>query len=145
MVRLETRVVIHRPVAEVFEFTTRFENIPQWVPAVRECRQTTSGPMGVGTTGQEVIPTALWRFTQDWQIIEYEPNRKCVFQTHNRLATTTVEFHFQSAGEGTELRCIDEGRLRGWLRLAEPLVARLVQKNRRRYLSNLKRALETAT
>lgn len=41
-------ITIARPVAEVFAFLARFENLPRWNQAISETRQTTIGRVGAG-------------------------------------------------------------------------------------------------
>ena len=50
MVRVQTSVVISRPVEEVFEVVTNFEKNAQWQPRCLGAKQTSEGPIGVGTT-----------------------------------------------------------------------------------------------
>ncbi len=165
MVRFETRILIQRPVAEVFEFTTRFENIPQWIPQIPGARQTSKGPMGVGTIGREewgrfslrqmaksweiaAMTLMLGNFTWDlrtyrpWEITEYEPNQKCVFLSHSWRLSSTVSFHFRPVEGGTEIYCLDEHQPRGLFRPAEPIMARRFTKGRAFLLGNIKRVLE---
>ena len=41
-------ITIARPIAEVFAFLTRFENVPRWNDAISETRKTSLGPLDVG-------------------------------------------------------------------------------------------------
>ena len=166
MVRFETRIVIQRPVGEVFEFTTPFENIPQWIPQIPGARQTSKGPMGVGTIGREewgrfplrqiaknweivAMTLVLGTLTADlntyraWEITEYEPNQKCVFTSNSWRLSSKVGFHFKPAEGGTELLCTDEHQLHGPFKLAEPIMVRKFPKGREFLLGNLKRVLES--
>lgn len=168
MVRFETRILIQRPIAEVFEFTTRFENIPEWVPGIPGARQTSKGPLGVGTIGREefghfplrqiaknweivAMTLILGRFTADlrtyrrWEITEYELNQKCVFRDHTWRLSSIVSFHFKPVEGRTEIWCLDEHQLHGLFALGEPVMARRFPKGREFLLGNLKRILETGS
>ncbi len=50
MVRVETSVVVERPVEELFEVVTSPETCSLWMPGCLGARQTSEGPMGVGAT-----------------------------------------------------------------------------------------------
>ena len=41
---LEASVLIARPVGEVWEYVTRAENLPVWVPVLHEVTKITDGP-----------------------------------------------------------------------------------------------------
>ena len=50
MIRIETSIVINRPVKEVFAFLSNFENWPKWSPGLLENKKTSDGPISRGTT-----------------------------------------------------------------------------------------------
>ena len=52
MARFETSVTIDRPVEEVWKFITDLSNMPKW-SNILESKQTSPGPMGVGTMIQD--------------------------------------------------------------------------------------------
>jgi uncharacterized protein YndB with AHSA1/START domain len=48
MIAYNGEIVIDRPVAEVFEFATTFENFPRWSD-VTTVKRLSNGPVGLGT------------------------------------------------------------------------------------------------
>ena len=50
VVRVETSVVVDRPVEELFEVVTNVETYCLWMPGCLGAKQTSEGPMGVGAT-----------------------------------------------------------------------------------------------
>ncbi len=74
MIRMETSVVINCPIEEVFAFVTDFEKASQWMSELVEAKQTSEGPVGVGTTfSAEANP--LGRQAESIQeVTEYEPH-----------------------------------------------------------------------
>jgi len=47
--------MVDRPVEEVWDFISTFENTTRWSRGVLEARQTSDGPLGVGSTLQTVV------------------------------------------------------------------------------------------
>jgi len=54
MATFENTVMIRPPIEEVFGFLAQFENVPKWNYAIVETRKVSEGPVGVGTTYQQV-------------------------------------------------------------------------------------------
>lgn len=54
MIKIEQSVIIHRPVEEVWQFMSNVENVTKWDRGVLQARQTSEGPLGVGSTLQTV-------------------------------------------------------------------------------------------
>ena len=52
--RLQSRVRIHRPIQEVFEFVSSPKQLPLWVSGVSGAQRTYPGPMGPGATSERL-------------------------------------------------------------------------------------------
>ena len=76
MTKLEASVVINRPTEEVFAFVTDIEKLPQWMSELVEAKQTSEGPMGVGTTMSAVASPLGRRAESTQEVTEYEPPAK---------------------------------------------------------------------
>ncbi|MGH9003982.1 MAG: SRPBCC family protein, partial [Acidimicrobiia bacterium] len=74
MIKLAQSVSINRPVEEVWKFISNFENTTRWSRGVLEARQTSEGPLGVGSTLQTVVRAFGRRRTASYLVTEYEPN-----------------------------------------------------------------------
>ena len=61
MNEFEIVTVINRPVEEVLTALQDLDKAPQWNPGLTEVRQTSNGPLGVGSTmvyvGRRNLPT----------------------------------------------------------------------------------------
>jgi uncharacterized protein YndB with AHSA1/START domain len=77
MVKVEASVMIDRPVEEVWEFITDPSKVPMWDTSISEVRQTSTGPLGVGSTCE--FKEKMMNSTILMRITEYEPNRKFSF------------------------------------------------------------------
>ncbi len=49
MIKFEVTIIIHRPLEDVFRFVAQGENGSKWNSAVKEVKQISEGPVGVGT------------------------------------------------------------------------------------------------
>ncbi len=142
MIEAETSVVINRPVEKVFAFVNDSENAPQWRSSVLESRQTSEGPIGVGTTLAEVIRFLGRRIESTFEVTEYEPNSKISAKTTSGPIPFEVSRTFESVEGGTRLTVTIEGETGGFFKLAEPLVARMTKRQIETDHANLKDLLE---
>ena len=77
MVRVQVSQRIDRPPDQVFRYvaTEHFKNHPQWDPSIVELTQSSSGPMGAGTTAHLVRLDQGKRVEGMVEVVEYEPDR----------------------------------------------------------------------
>jgi uncharacterized protein YndB with AHSA1/START domain len=137
----ENTVMIARPIEDVFAFLSDLENIPKWNYAIVETRKVSEGPVGVGTTYQQVrsVPS---RSEERLEITTYNPPRQLELRGQLGLFRSRLFYALDATGEGTrvtntvEVRLSGPGRLLG--RLAVPRVREAVAAN----LRKLKELLE---
>jgi uncharacterized protein YndB with AHSA1/START domain len=143
MLRIEMSQVVNRPVEDVWNVVTNFDN---WTKAARsgsEFRQTSAGAMGVGAT-VESRRTILGRTLKLHHIVitEWEPNRTFAYTDKapgvrsglNRLT-------FEPAPQGTRVTRSAEGELVGG-RLLEAVFAPLLRRFWRYEFAAMKRLVE---
>jgi uncharacterized protein YndB with AHSA1/START domain len=68
-------ITIDRPIAEVFAFLARFENVPRWNAAISETQRISIGPMKVGVRYAQTR-TRPTRSEEQFEVTAYEPDRK---------------------------------------------------------------------
>ena len=68
-------ITIDRPIAEVFAFLVKFENVPRWNAAVSETRRISKGPMKIGVRYAQTR-TRPTRSEEQFEVTAYEPDRK---------------------------------------------------------------------
>ena len=75
MATFQNTVTIRRAIEDVFAFLADFENVPTWNYAIVETKKTSPGPVGVGTTYQEIrsIPD---RSEEGFKVIAFEPTSR---------------------------------------------------------------------
>jgi uncharacterized protein YndB with AHSA1/START domain len=93
MLQVEHSVVIDKPVEQVWNFLTDFQNTPKWDIGVLETRQTSEGPAGLGTTFQNIGPFLGRKSVREYKVTEYEPNKKV---TVKLMCFTPLTGHFWS-------------------------------------------------
>ncbi len=144
--RIEASIQIERPVEEVFDFVRRFENIPLWVPPVRQARQLSEGAMGVGTKGVEFLGPFGKGTEVIWEVTEYEPNVVCAFRSQTSFLlsrlNTEARYSFRPLNGRTELHAVVETEVRGLVTMIRPIFQSLGQRNREGLLRNIKTQLE---
>ena len=143
MIRIETRVVINRPIDEVFEFVSDVENNPLWQSSVIEGRQTSTGPLGVGTTIITISRYLGLRIKSDWVVVEYEPNKKYVAKSISGRGQAKGTWAFVPGTNGTRVELVAEMRLGGLIRIGEPILKIVGQRETEKEFAALKELLET--
>ena len=133
---------INRPTEEVFAFVTDFEKSPQWMSELVEAKQTSEGPVGVGTTISAVASPLGRRIESTQEVAEYEPNSKFAFKSTSGPVASEDEYTFESVAGGTKVTRVAEAEMGGFFRLAEPLARRMMQRQFETNFANLKDLLE---
>jgi uncharacterized membrane protein len=142
MIKVETSVVINRPVDEVFEFVANIENLPQWAGPVLEAKQTSEGPVGVGTTQTQVAQLLGRRVETSQEVTEYEPNKKLSTKSTSGPIPIEVHYTFEPVAEDTRVKMEGNVDAGGFFKLAEPIVARMLKRQTEADSSTLKELLE---
>ena len=142
MVKVETSIVINRPVGEVFEYVSNPENNPQYESAVIEAKKTSAGPMSVGSTWREVRQFMGRRIESINEVTEYQPNKKIAFKTKSGPIPAEGSYTFEAVDGKTKLTVIGQGETGGFFKIADPLVARMVKRDLETASANLKDLLE---
>jgi uncharacterized protein YndB with AHSA1/START domain len=142
MAKIEVSTVIDRPIEEVFAFVTDPEKMSLWMSDLVEAKQTSEGPVGVGTTASAVANPLGRRIESTQDVVEYEPNRKFAIKSTSGPVASEDQFTFESIGSGTKVTRVTEAELGGFFRLAEPLVARMLRRQFETNFANLKDRLE---
>jgi uncharacterized membrane protein len=138
VLEFENTIAIERPIDEVFAFLSDFENIPKWNYYVREVRQLSESPIGIGTTYHQLRKSDQ----QDFRIIEFEPNHTVAVKTVPQSSPSFERrFTLYEEGDTTRIRDqwkLDTGRPALLERLARGRVKSAVSEN----LSKLKELLQ---
>lgn len=140
--RIEHSVVINRPIEGVFAFVSDIEKLPQWAAEIVEVKIVSEGPVGVGTTFSDVVKEFGRRIEATLEVTEYEPNSKLTFKAIAGPIPVEVRHIFEAVEGGTKVTLVQKAEVGGFFKLAEPLLARMAQRQTETDLSNLKNLLE---
>ena len=142
MIRVETSVHINRPAGEVFAFIANFENNPLWQSGQVEARFTSEGPLRVGSTYDQVAKFLGRQIVSTFEVLEYEPGRMVKASSTAGSFPITFTRMVEPAGGGADVSAVVEGDSSGFFKVAEPLMARMVQRSVDADYQNLKRIME---
>jgi uncharacterized membrane protein len=143
MIKVETSIIVSRPIEEVFAYVSDFKNTAQWQSGVVEVRQTSEGPVGKGTQ-LIFVRTFLGRKLEGAsEVVEHEPPTKNTLQSTSGPLPFTVSRIFEPTPEGTKMTIVFEMQPGGVFALAEPLIARSLKRSVEADFGNLKDLLES--
>lgn len=146
-IQIDTSTEIDRPVDEVFEYVTAVENNAEWEPRMVESPPA-DGEMAVGTTWHPEIEGLRGTEETTMECIAYDPPTKFGYTTPvgmmgGRLTTEEAMFTFSESGDSTRLDWSGTIEVSGFLRLLQPVLARMLRSDVDTSLENLKSVLES--
>ena len=141
MIDLTIETPIRRSVADVFGYVTDPELLPTW--QTNTISSVPDGPMAVGTRLRELHRAPGGKELASLvEVTEYEPGR--AFALHVVEGTPVdLRITLDPSDGGTLTRFRAFGRLTGVMRLAQPLLQRVLRRQFARQCETLKRLLET--
>jgi uncharacterized protein YndB with AHSA1/START domain len=140
--RITESVEIKQSVEKVFSYVTNMDNLPKWVPEMVEVEQTSSGPMGLGTTLKGVYKVMGARMTWTSKVTEYELNKKWGEYISSGSMTSTELLTFEPTVVGTKFAMIYDMKVGGLLKILSPLMTSTMRKQNKVNFAKLKDILE---
>ncbi len=101
--RVVESVVIDRPPEDVWAVVADLDTHTQWRPALREFRQVSDGPVGVGTRIREVLEWRGREIVIDDVVTAYEPPRRLGIRGGWKAADFELELALEPVGDGTRV------------------------------------------
>ena len=142
MIRIISQVDVSQPSEEVFACISNFENNPKWQSGQIEAKFTSEPPLRVGSTYDQVAKFMGRQIVSQFEVVEYEPDRKVKASSTSGSFPITFTRMVEPTEAGTRVKAIVEGDARGFFKLAEPLLSRMVQRSVESDYRNLKQILE---
>lgn len=142
MTKVEASVQIDRPVEEVFAYVVDPNNAAQWAGPVVEAKQTSAGPVGLGTTSSRLTQFLGRTMEATYEITEFEPNRLYADKTTSGPVPIGARIHFVPVDGGTEVTIHGELDAGGFFKLAEPIMTRMARRQVATDAQTLKDLLE---
>jgi len=142
MAKIDTSVVIDRPAETVWKFVIDPSNAPKYDPDIISAKQTSDGPVAVGTTFEE---NRRKEGKSTLRISEYDAGRSWtwVVTSPRAMEGSKMNIIVEDIGGKTKLTNATELRLRGFYWLMGPFVARSLRKIQGAQANNVKRILES--
>jgi uncharacterized membrane protein len=141
MIKVESSVVIDKPLAEVYAYVAGGEHSTEWqgsvISVVNEGPPNTVGSRFVETRkfmGQDMKTTL--------EIVAVEPNAKWVSKVVKGPVPYEVTVTFEASGSGTKMTTKVEGEPTGFFKIAEGMVAGQLEKSLAEDGQRLKKLLE---
>lgn len=131
-------VEIERPIEEVFDYLSDQANELHWNPAVESMEKLTDGPVRVGTRYR-----AKWKGAPTIvnECIRHDRPHGWTYRNGGPVAVT-LDIDLAPTAAGTALRARFDATPNGWFRLIFPLFLRVIRKQERENMRNIKRVLE---
>ncbi|UCG25589.1 MAG: SRPBCC family protein [Chloroflexota bacterium] len=142
MSKIETSVIIDRPVEEVFAYIVDPKNTPEWAGPVIEARQTSEGAVGLGTTSSRITQFLGRTMEATYEITEFEPYEYYADRTTSGPVPINARMSLNPVIGGTELTIEGEIESAGFFKLAEPVLARMAKRQVATDAQTLKEILE---
>jgi uncharacterized membrane protein len=143
MIEFTVAIEIDRPVGAVFAWVTDPAKLPTWQTNTVAVEQVTDGPLGVGTRLRETHRAPGGRRLDSLvEVVAYEPDRHFALRILDGPLPIDGAFAFAPAASGTRVEMHGHGEPRGLMRMAAPLLARVLRRQFARDLASLKSVLE---
>jgi hypothetical protein len=113
-----------------------------WAHQVLDVRPLAQGPLQAGSSIARVIRFLGRRYHDVTEVVEYVPGR-CIEMATQRPVAMRVRYSLEGIPEGVIVRVRATGQSDGLLRLISPVVRRLLRRNYRRSLQDLKVLMES--
>jgi carbon monoxide dehydrogenase subunit G len=107
---------------EAFAYLSDFSTSAEWDPGVVEAERVGTGAVGAGTEFRLVAEFLGRRTPLTYRLVEYEPASAVTFLGENSTVISHDRITFQAIATGTRITYDADLRLKGLLRLADPLL-----------------------
>lgn len=100
--KFEKSIVVNAPPDKVFAYVSDLTNTTEWGTFTTAIRQTSQGPIGVGSTF-EADGKQFGKHTDTAVVTEYVPGKKVAFETKGDTGHVRNWFALEEEGGGTRL------------------------------------------
>jgi uncharacterized membrane protein len=145
MAKIQQSITINQPVEQVFAFMRDTRNTTRWHPTVSEAMATLDGPAQIGTRVTEVRTLIGRKMELTFEIVELESNKCIVMKSVSGPLPLKITITFESLGNATRITLDGLTEARGFLKLADGMIARMLKKEMKNDLSTAKHVVETST
>ena len=122
MARYHATVESRSPAAETFGYLATFSKAAEWDPGVVAGEQLDAGPPRAGSRFRLKVPFLGARMSLTYEVIGFVPDREVLLQAASALLRSTDRIVVTGAADGATVSYDAEVRLRGPLRVLDPLL-----------------------
>ena len=124
MVHIQRTFTVDQSVEVVVDYLKDFGHAEQWDPGTVSCTRVGNGPVGVGTSWDNVSKVRGRETRLSYRLERWEPSR-LTFVGQNKTATSTDDLTFAAAsGPGTQVHYDANIVFHGIAKLADPFLRR---------------------
>jgi pimeloyl-ACP methyl ester carboxylesterase len=142
LARIHGDILIERPPEVVFDFVADERNEPSFNPQMATSSLESGEPIGEGSRFRTTFRSVGRLAPMTVELTGYERPVRLASRSSTPGMQTEGELTFEPEGKGTRMRWSWDVQVRGPLRLADPLVARVGDRQEHRVWGNLKALLE---
>lgn len=142
MYTFEKTITINRPQQEVFDYLTDPANDGKWRKTSVSSEWTSDGPVGVGSTQHSVDKFLGRNIESDSEITVWDPPNEYGWKSIGGPIPYELSMKFTPDGEGTQISFGGQAELGGFLKLAEGMAGKQMEKQMDDDFNNLKKVLE---
>jgi carbon monoxide dehydrogenase subunit G len=135
--------MINRPVKEVFDFMTDPANNAKWQSGTESAKLISEGPLGVGSSVRTVGKLMGREFASDNEITQWDPPNVWGIKSSSGPIKFEGMNKFESKDGGTLITQSFQGEVGGFLKLAEGMAVKQIQKQVEADGQRLKKLLES--
>ena len=126
---------------DAFAYLSDFSTSAEWDPGVVDARRLDRGKLGEGSEFHLVAEFMGRKTPLTYRITEYDPPRAVTFVGENATVVSHDSITFETIPTGTRITYDADLRLRGALRVAEPLLGLVFNRVGDRALAGLRTVL----
>ncbi|MEO8639798.1 MAG: SRPBCC family protein [Chloroflexota bacterium] len=130
MPHVDESIVINRPIDEVWAYLTDFFNAPRMSGSgIIGLRQTSPGPLGVGSTLQGRRVVLGFETRNDFKVTDWDPPHTFAATTAGRpFRSSATRITLEATADGTLLHMVSEFELQPAMKLLWPFMGRVIRR-----------------
>lgn len=142
MALIREMLEVARPIDDVFAFVGDFANTKAWDPGVAEARKITDGPVRSGTRFDLEVVFNGRKLPMTYEVETWDPPNRVVLRGEGSTVRAVDDIRFEQVPGGTRIQYSADLRLKGPLRLLEPLLRKRFDETGQAAMAGMRRALQ---
>ncbi len=138
----EQRITIGKPIDEVFAYVADPLHNPEWISSVNAVKQTSAGPLGVGTTFAQEVDAMGYKGQASVEVTAYDPPHAFALSAVGGPLPYTMTYTFVEAPVGTDLKLAGAYEATGSMRMANQIILNFARKALLDDMAALKKLME---